>query len=119
MSSDMESAPEPDAEIELVVSSRDPADLAEIRDVLGQVEVQDWPVQRLVDPVAVLTLSAAAAELLAKLLDLRGHLAERRRDRPGDGGLSVTINTADGRTIRLEHATEAELRAALEMTKPD
>ncbi|HEX2085534.1 MAG TPA: hypothetical protein VHF89_07620 [Solirubrobacteraceae bacterium] len=89
----------------MTVDTRDRAIVNDVIQALQPADVEEWEPTR--DPLTVLAVSAAVAELATALIALR----EKWRDR--GGAATVVVKTEDGRTIEITGATPEQIHMLL------
>lgn len=100
-----------EAEVEIVVGTRDDAAVSDIEERLADVQPVRWPDARFVDPVTILAVATGATKLVQALIALKEHLSN------DPSAPRVEIKTSDGRTVILTDATPELLTAMLTATQ--
>ena|SRR5215211_7875624 len=88
--------------VEVTVETRDRDQVQEVIDALRPADVEEWEPVR--DPITILAVMAAAAELAQSLLSLKEKWSGRH------DAATVTVRTADGRTIEITGASDEAIR---------
>jgi hypothetical protein len=99
------------AEVEIVIGSRDDAVVSDIETRLAELEPVRWRDARFVDPVTILAVGTGITKLVEALIALKRDLSSVP-DAP-----RVEVKTPDGRSIVLTDATPELLTAALSETR--
>ena len=99
-----------EAEVAIVVGTRDDAAVSDIEKQLADVQPVRWPDARF-DPVTVLAVATGVTKLVQSLIALKEHLSN------DPSAPRVEIKTPDGRTIVLTDATPELLTAMLTATQ--